>query len=152
MVLVPALERRGRADFGRLLTWEEMDSIEDGAAHVVLAPIEGRGEAARELNQWLKGMHKARESAERKRLFYVACTRAREELHLFAAPQMKMDGTISVQGDSLLKAAWPIVEELFNAPLAEMQKGKAVAFRLRWWRRSRSCCRLLQERMLRLSR
>ena len=54
-----------------------------------------RARSRSELNAWLKGMQKAREAAERKRLFYVACTRAREELHLFAAPETKKDGEIS---------------------------------------------------------
>ena len=61
---------------------------EDGA-HMVLAPIAGKGEESKELNAWLKGIHDAREAAERKRLFYVACTRTREELHLFASPRLR---------------------------------------------------------------
>jgi ATP-dependent exoDNAse (exonuclease V) beta subunit len=90
-----------------------MDSAADDAAHVMLAPIEGKGEESRELNAWLKGMQRARKAAERRRLFYVACTRAREALHLFAAPDTKKDGEISRKSGSLLEAAWPAAKSHF---------------------------------------
>ena len=89
VVLVPGLERRAQSSRGRLLTWDEIDQDDEEAAQVVLAPIAGKGESNRELNVWLNGIHNAREAAERKRLFYVVCTRAREELHLFASPETK---------------------------------------------------------------
>jgi ATP-dependent helicase/nuclease subunit A len=114
VVIVPGLERLGGRDTGRLLTWEEMDPAE-GTAHVVLAPIEGKGEESRQLNSWLKGMQKEREAAERKRLFYVASTRAREALHLFAAPETKKDDAITRRTGSLLEAAWPAAERHFQA-------------------------------------
>jgi len=116
VVMVPALERKGQSSLGRLLSWMEIDSGDDQAAHVVLAPIAGRGEESKELNAWLDSIHNAREAAERKRLFYVACTRAREELHLFAAPDATNKGGISVKQDSLLKAAWPAAERYFATP------------------------------------
>ena len=112
VVIVPGLERLGGRDARRLLTWEEMDFADEGTAHVVLAPIEGKGES-RELNAWLKRIQKEREAAERKRLFYVASTRAREALHLFAAPETKKDGGITRQAGSLLEAAWPAAERHF---------------------------------------
>jgi ATP-dependent exoDNAse (exonuclease V) beta subunit len=113
VVLVPGLERLTQGDAPSLLTWEEMDAAEDDAAHVMLAPIEGKGEESRELNAWLKGMQRARKAAERRRLFYVACTRAREALHLFAAPETKKDGEISRKSGSLLEAAWPAAKSHF---------------------------------------
>jgi ATP-dependent helicase/nuclease subunit A len=113
VVLVPGLERLTQGDAPSLLTWEEMDSPADDAAHVMLAPIEGKGEESRELNAWLKGMQRARKASERRRLFYVACTRAREALHLFAAPETKKDGEISRRAGSLLEAAWPAAKSHF---------------------------------------
>jgi ATP-dependent exoDNAse (exonuclease V) beta subunit len=113
VVMVPGLERLAQGDTPSLLTWEEMDYAAEGAARVMLAPIEGKGEESRELNAWLKGMQKARKAAERKRLFYVACTRAREALHLFAAPETKKDGDISRRAGSLLDAAWPAAKSHF---------------------------------------
>jgi ATP-dependent exoDNAse (exonuclease V) beta subunit len=81
----------------------------------VLAPIAGKGEGSKELNAWLNGIHNARETAERKRLFYVACTRAREELHLFAAPEENAKGEVKPVHGSLLATAWPAAERHFAA-------------------------------------
>jgi ATP-dependent helicase/nuclease subunit A len=61
----------------------------------------------------LNGIHHAREAAERKRLFYVACTRAREELHLFAAPEENAKGEVKPAYGSLLATAWPAAEKHF---------------------------------------
>jgi ATP-dependent helicase/nuclease subunit A len=113
VVMVPGLERLAQRDTPSLLTWEEMDYSAEGAARVMLAPIEGKGEESRELNAWLKGMQKTRKAAERKRLFYVACTRAREALHLFATPETKKDGDVSRRAGSLLDAAWPAAKSHF---------------------------------------
>jgi ATP-dependent exoDNAse (exonuclease V) beta subunit len=113
VVMVPGLERRAQANRNRLLTWSEIDSGDEEAAHVVLAPIAGKGEGSKELNAWLNGIHNAREAAERKRLFYVACTRAREELHLFAAPEENAKGEVKPAYGSLLATAWPAAERHF---------------------------------------
>ncbi|GGG83346.1 UvrD-helicase domain-containing protein [Edaphobacter dinghuensis] len=115
VVIVPGLEKRARVSGGRLLTWNEIDSDGEDSANLVLAPIIGRGEESQELNDWLNNIEKARDAAERKRLFYVACTRAREELHLFAAPETKSDGSMSQAHGSLLSAAWPAAEQYFIA-------------------------------------
>ena len=116
VVLVPGLERKAPHGDTQLLTWNEIDQEDKTAAAVVLAPIAGKGVASQELNNWLHAVQSAREAAERKRLFYVLCTRAREELHLFAAPKQKDDGSIVVEPNSLLKAAWPAVERHLPGP------------------------------------
>ena len=118
VVLVPGLEKRAQANKEKLLTWDEIDQEDEEAASVVLAPIAERGEGSKELNAWLKEIAKRREAAERKRLFYVACTRAREELHLFASPQRTARGEIHPVHDSLLATAWPVAERHFNASAA----------------------------------
>jgi ATP-dependent exoDNAse (exonuclease V) beta subunit len=113
VVFVPALERPPAISGARLLVWSEIGSPEqsgEDAAHIMLAPIRGVGEEPEPLNAWLYRLHKAREAAEDKRLFYVACTRAREELHLFAAPATSIKGKSSPRRDSLLKAAWPAAQ------------------------------------------
>ena len=83
----------------------------------MLAPIAAKGEEIDALTRWLKGIYREREAAERKRLFYVASTRAREELHLFAAPDLLANGNINPWPDSLLKSAWPAAQPHFAAAL-----------------------------------
>jgi ATP-dependent exoDNAse (exonuclease V) beta subunit len=114
VVIVPSLEKKAKVTGSRLLTWSEIESNDEEAAAFVLAPIAGKGESSRELNDWLKNIHHAREAAERKRLYYVACTRAREELHLFAAPDATTDGEVRLAHGSLLSAAWPAAERHFD--------------------------------------
>jgi len=115
LVLVPGMEKRAQAAREKLLRWDEFDQQDEEAAAIVLAPIAGRGEGSQELNDWLKGIDKSREAAERKRLFYVACTRAREELHLFASPKMTATGVICRESGSLLATAWPVAQRHFAA-------------------------------------
>jgi ATP-dependent exoDNAse (exonuclease V) beta subunit len=91
----------------------------------MLAPIPGRGQDSHSLSTWLKSVEAARSAAERKRLFYVACTRAREELHLFASPDTTKDGAINRHYLSLLKSAWPAAEPHFQAPAAAVPKTPA---------------------------
>ncbi|WP_158945537.1 exodeoxyribonuclease V subunit beta [Granulicella sp. S190] len=130
VVMVPGLEKKAPIPREKLLTWSEIDSGEAEAAQMVLAPIPGRGEGSKDLNNWLKSLEKAREAAERKRLFYVACTRAREELHLFASPEETSKGQISRPSGSLLATAWPAAERHFQASPStqEEQSSNLVQF------------------------
>ncbi|QNI35550.1 UvrD-helicase domain-containing protein [Edaphobacter albus] len=113
VVLVPGLERKSRNNRSRLLNWNEMISSNEDAARILLAPIIAKGAASESLNLWLHRIQRSREQAEYKRLFYVACTRAREELHLFASPEQKQNGEILQNYGSLLQAAWPAAESHF---------------------------------------
>ncbi len=115
VVIVPGLERRAQVNRDKLLTWDELDQQDEEAASIVLAPIAGRGEDSQELNGWLRGIASGRVKAERKRVFYVACTRAREELHLFASPLRTSKGEIQRAPGSLLQTAWAVAERYFAA-------------------------------------
>ena len=121
-VFVPSLERTAQSSRGRLLSWLEVDSGGDTSiAPGILAPIQSKGRESQELNRWMRSIEAAREAAERKRLFYVACTRAREELHLFAAPSAKKEGGLAIPANSLLQAAWPAAEDHFApSPVLQM--------------------------------
>lgn len=116
VVIVPSMERPPRQEKGRLLTWDEFDA-EDDTTHVILAPIAGRGESSKGLNDWIRSAHRNREAAELKRLLYVVCTRAREELHLFAAPTATAKGNLNPRTGSLLQAAWPAAHQHFPAAI-----------------------------------
>ncbi len=105
-VIVPELERAAPQPKTRLLEWEELPN----GRGVVFAPIAGKGEASQALHRWLRRLHTARETAERKRLFYVACTRARQELHLYGTVlQGKQES--SPNANSLLEVAWPAARQ-----------------------------------------
>lgn len=123
VVIVPSLEKTSRRSSGSLLAWMELPGAqaEDGTSESIalLAPIPRKGNKEPGLHKYIIQLQKQREHIELKRLFYVASTRAREGLHLFASlkPNQKVpsDGT-------LLKAAWEAAQAYFPAPgnLAEM--------------------------------
>ncbi len=120
VVIVPELHRTGRINESRLLSWLEIepeDTSDDSIAAGILAPIAGKGKAVQQLNAWMRSVDSAREAAERKRLFYVASTRAREELHLFAAPKRLKSGELKPRTGSLLEAAWTAAQPHFTAEI-----------------------------------
>jgi ATP-dependent exoDNAse (exonuclease V) beta subunit len=118
LVLIPGLERSTNRSRSELLNWLELDPPDGEAAHILLAPIGSRGEQTDGLNQWLSRVRRSREHAELRRLLYVACTRAREALHVFAACEAQRDGRVKtpVEG-TLLRAAWPVAASQFNLPV-----------------------------------
>jgi ATP-dependent helicase/nuclease subunit A len=115
LVLVPGLHRKPRAGSTNLLNWLELDGASaNDEASILLAPIYGKGESSDKLNSWLRNVRTHRERAEEKRLFYVAVTRAREELHLFAALPQRNGVLAAAVAGSLLKACWPAAEARFQ--------------------------------------
>ncbi|HEX2919174.1 MAG TPA: 3'-5' exonuclease, partial [Edaphobacter sp.] len=113
LVLIPALERKSGLNSARLLTWNEITNGGEHSVSVLLAPIAGKGEDSDALNKWLNSIQNVREQAEARRVFYVACTRAREELHLFASPEQKKNGDVERKAGSLLHAAWAAAKPHF---------------------------------------
>ena len=118
LVLVPALERGSGNTQHELLKWLELDGDDHSEAGVILAPIQGKGQDSSALSKWLSGVQTARQAAEVKRLFYVACTRAREELHLFAACKITKTGELATpRHDSLLRASWVAAQPILSRQL-----------------------------------
>ncbi len=114
----PPSSASGLNNNGRLLDWLETDAgadtPSDNVAHGIVAPIRAKGGPALALNDWMRSIETTRDAAERKRLFYVACTRAREQLHLFATLEENSKGERKPRSGSLLAAAWPAAEPHFT--------------------------------------
>jgi len=112
IVFVPALQKTSRRTNTRLLSWFEFPNQSNSSADSISAlfsPIPAKdtdeNSDATRLTNWIRSFRDARETEELKRLFYVACTRARLHLHLFAVIEDKPD--YKPQKNSLLGAAWP---------------------------------------------
>jgi ATP-dependent exoDNAse (exonuclease V) beta subunit len=117
VVLVPGMGRGGGQSQSVLLNWLEFDGASDGgiSASVVLAPIGQKGADKDRLGRWLTGIRAKREAAENKRVFYVAATRAREELHLFGAAKLNVHGEfLPPRVNTLLRACWPAAQRHFE--------------------------------------
>ena len=119
VVLVPDLEARSKGSDHGLMSWLERGLADPGPdgeiSEFLIAPIKTKGGEASEAKRWVDGVKKERELLELRRLFYVAATRAREELHLFARPNFSMGKTpgeaVQAKPTGLLATAWPAFEE-----------------------------------------
>jgi ATP-dependent helicase/nuclease subunit A len=116
VVLIPGLERRVGGDNATLIRYLERST--EAGTELLVAPIGSKGEDPSPLNKWVHRQEQERESEERKRLLYVACTRARDELHLFGTASITNSG-MSPGSDTLLKTAWPSLEETFSSAYAQ---------------------------------
>ena len=141
VVVVPDLQApAGRGSFS-MLSWLERglppdaDPSElDGSAEItefLVAPFQQKGSGSGGAKQWVDRMRREREKQESRRLFYVACTRACNELHLFARPSYNSaaDGSLTLcePAESLLKTAWPAFESIIRDRFAEWRDHAAAS-------------------------
>ncbi len=122
-VVLPELDRPAPSSRAELLLWEELASG-DG---ILLAPVQRKGELATALQGWLLRLQAMRLQAERRRLFYVAATRAREHLHLFGTVIAGL-AAAAPNRRSLLEAAWPAAQT--HLPPAPSSSGQTPALSL----------------------
>jgi ATP-dependent exoDNAse (exonuclease V) beta subunit len=127
VVIVPELQAKCGTTRMPLLSWLErglatMDESGD-ITEFLVAPLPSKGAERGKSKQWVDRVYRARESQEMRRILYVAATRAREELHLFARPEYKTDNnhamTLCEPSGSLLATAWPALEEEVRAQFEE---------------------------------
>ena len=118
VVIVPGLGRATRTESQPLLRWLEQTRLvgpeEEEEREFVVAPI-GRNGKQGGIYAWIGELQGQREDDEAKRLFYVAATRARKELHLLGTAVTKVNNDLS-PGDrhSLLGIAWPALKVEFD--------------------------------------
>jgi ATP-dependent exoDNAse (exonuclease V) beta subunit len=112
-VILPCLEKRPRIDQQKLINWFEAGS--DANTRMLLAPITERGlasNAADKINLLVRQANKRCEQQEKLRLLYVACTRAKQKLHLLADVKTNAkDGELAKPvAASLLHPLWFLFE------------------------------------------
>ena len=132
VVIVPDLQARTTTGSGKLLSWlerglkPEAESAPDFTGEVtefLIAPLQPKGDDRGKSKAWVDRIYRERESQETRRILYVAATRARDELHLFARPtyEVEANGELSLIDPSacLLATAWPALEEQIRARFDE---------------------------------
>jgi ATP-dependent helicase/nuclease subunit A len=128
-VLVPGLDRalnRGREP---LLRWLDLPRRQEGTDLIMApAPVIGDEEPG-EVNTYLKRLMAGRAGHEQVRLLYVAATRARQSLHLYAAPKPRSDGLIVPRSRTLLARLWPALEADFRKSLSAAAGGETAELR-----------------------
>ncbi len=134
VVVVPEMQAGVPQSHGNLLSWLERGLAEpdesDEVTEFLVAPIPPKGADRGKAKAWVDRVRRERETQELRRLLYVAGTRAREELHLFARPEYKpeADGSFSLlePKESLLRTAWPAVESEVHRQFEEWIGSGAV--------------------------
>jgi ATP-dependent helicase/nuclease subunit A len=135
VVIVPGLDRKPVDDKKPLVCSLERVSPHTSGSHAsgshpsgshpsgdpefLVVPIGPHGEENDPLYKWVRSQRQIRFDEERKRLFYVACTRARSELHLLGTAVHAASGLKAGHSGSLLAAAWPALRAEFESLLSE---------------------------------
>jgi ATP-dependent exoDNAse (exonuclease V) beta subunit len=134
VVIVPELQAPVGRGSRTMLSWLERGLSEpDDSGEItefLIAPFQRKGEERGSAKAWVDRVYRERESQEARRILYVAATRAREELHLFARPACKEENgsyTLVEPVNSLLATAWPALEEEVRARFAEWNAETAAA-------------------------
>ncbi|MGA7541027.1 MAG: UvrD-helicase domain-containing protein [Steroidobacteraceae bacterium] len=124
-VLVPGLDRERNRGREPLLRWLDLPRApaEDPVSQetdLIMAPAPVIGEEdPGEVNAYLKRLTALRAAHEQLRLLYVAATRAKRSLHLYAAPAPRAGGRVIPRAGTLLASYWPALAQAFQAPSAD---------------------------------
>jgi ATP-dependent helicase/nuclease subunit A len=140
VVIVPDLQAKTAAGGRKMLTWLERgllspdDAPRDDSAGItefLIAPLQSKGADRGSAKAWVDRVYKEHESQEDRRILYVAATRAREQLHLFARPAFKVEKddslTLPDPSSNLLATAWPALEEEVRARFDEWNPVRKAA-------------------------
>ncbi len=116
-VIIPQIGRPPRQSERELLIWTE-ETDEDGKPRLLLAAQPQRGEDTQEYS-YISEAIKKKEEHELKRLFYVACTRAKDRLYLLGNAATKKGGTecSEARSGTFLKLIWESVKPEFESEL-----------------------------------
>lgn len=140
-VILPIIEKRARESENEILLWAERET-NDGI-QLSIAAIPQTGQTTPEYDA-LKAEIETKDSNEINRLFYVACTRAINELHLIGTVKEKKNGGLQKpDSGSFLRLLWdrhPYVEALFQTQYSQRIRSAEGAVRAS---RSRSFLRRL---------
>ena len=118
-VLIPGLGRRGNHDREPLLRWLDLPRAEAGSSDLLLAPAPPVGaEDPCGAGALIKRLREQRAGHEQLRLLYVAATRAKRSLHLYATLKPSGDGCVArpTRGTPLARL-WPALGPDFLATL-----------------------------------
>ncbi len=133
VVLIPDLQDRRPPGERNLLSWLERGMAPDSGddsdeiTEFLVAPVQAKGTQPGKNQRWVNWIRWNREVQETRRLLYVAATRAREELHLFARPTYKQRTfELAQPPETLLKTAWPAFEDEIRRQFEAWKQSRAA--------------------------
>lgn len=117
-VIIAGLDRRLDHGGEPLLRWLDLPRQSGPQSDLLLAPAAAVGDAAPgELGPYLKRLQERRAANEQVRLLYVAATRAKRSLHLYAVLEARADGSYRPSRGTLLETLWPVLGGAFRDSL-----------------------------------
>ena len=135
VVILPQLQRKGRADDKPLILIDKQTAVLEEQQELFMAPFTtAEDDKTGSVFDYLWKIRQQRNRNEAARLLYVACTRARTKLYLTACLKQKHDKLEKPANGSLLSVIWPIVETECEYHTVETKEALAVA---PTWRRPR---------------
>jgi len=118
-VFLPGLSRGSGVDESRLLLW--METPHAGHQDLLLAPVKEAGKSNSPVYNYMQRLENEKQVYELGRLLYVATTRAKKRLHLFATAEVSKDEdsirVLPPRRNSLLAQLWPVVKDSFDDAL-----------------------------------
>ena len=140
VVIIPELQAGSGRGRSKLLSWlerglapgdlEDQPEDHDEITEFLVAPLQSKGADRGTTKEWVDRVYRERESHEMRRILYVAATRARDELHLFARPACKQDKTgawmLTEPKGSLLATAWPALQTEIQQRFEEWKEAEAT--------------------------
>lgn len=129
-VILPGLGKSGKHDDPGLLEWLERPN-RDGEMDLLLAPIKAsETDTDDSISKSLKAINKVKARHELTRLLYVALTRSKRKLHLFAHAQQDKKGNLKAASNSLLAILWPQLENEFNqsSAVSTIQESRDIEY------------------------
>lgn len=111
-VIIPSLESKPKANAKSLLAWTERARSHD-ETDLLLAPLREVGDNDDKIYSYIRACDNIKSDYETMRLLYVACTRAKRQLHLLANVKTNLDEIEIPNNKSLLHPIWPLFESEF---------------------------------------
>ncbi|HKX57534.1 MAG TPA: 3'-5' exonuclease, partial [Xanthomonadales bacterium] len=109
VVIIPGMQRLPKRGDESLVELQEF-RLADGRNATLMAPIPSRNKPEASLYQYLQAIDRERSGYETQRVLYVACTRARQQLHLLGRfSESKKQGRYAPKG-SLMELLTPAFE------------------------------------------
>ncbi len=126
-VVLYGLGRRPRGSNRPVLSWRAIPGRE-GRDGLLISPIGPRAESDGDpLHSWIEAAGRDKDRLEQDRLLYVACTRARQSLHLVGHVAVSADGEKlnAPPRTALLSGIWPSLEAEYATAFAAREPGTA---------------------------
>lgn len=139
VVLIPGLARTTKSDEKKLMLWNNHQSAAEKRMRLLIAPLhvpddnKGDGSTTGDdgaMYEYLRTFLKNKQRLEDARLLYVACTRAKHRLHLFATVKTEKEGRDVLKPPpvgALLSHIWQSCGDDFSAALQSTREDEVAA-------------------------